>query len=56
MKLQKPKVYTFWISVILAAAGLLAHLGVIAALKPYDFWLVLVGFVLLMLGTLFSGL
>jgi len=56
MKLQKPKVFTFWLSVILAVIGVLAYIGVIGALAPYGIWLVLVGFVLLMLGTLFTGL
>jgi predicted membrane channel-forming protein YqfA (hemolysin III family) len=56
MKLQKPKVLTFWISVVLAILGVLAHLGIIAALASYGIWFVVVGFVLLLLGTLFSGL
>lgn len=56
MKLQKPKVLTFWISVVLVLLGVLAQLGVIGALGGYAFWFVVVGFVLLMLGTLVSGL
>lgn len=56
MKLQKPKVATFWIAVVLALLGVLAQLGVIAALAGYAIWFVVVGFVLLALGTLFSGL
>jgi len=56
MKLTQPKVITWWIAVILGVIGLIAKLGVIPALEPYGFWLVLIGFILLMLGTLFKGL
>ncbi len=56
MKLQKPKVLTFWISVVLAVVGVLAYLQIIPAIGPYGLWILLVGFILLLLGTLFSGL
>lgn len=56
MKLRAPKNVTFWIAVVLAAAGLLGHLGVVGALAGYAFWLVFVGFVLLMLGVLLKDL
>lgn len=56
MKLQKPKVITFWISVVLAVVGLLAYFNVIPINDPYGFWILFVGFVLLLLGTLFTGL
>ena len=57
MKLTPPKVLTFWIAVILAVLGLLGQLvPTIAVLGPLAFWLVFVGFVLLVLGLLVKGL
>lgn len=56
MKLSRPKVVTFWIAVILAALGVLALLGNIASLSEYAFWLVVAGFVLLVLGNLLNDL
>jgi len=55
MKLSAPKLVTFWIAVILAIIALLGQLA-IAALAPYAFWILLVAFVLLALGTFVSGL
>ncbi|MBI9051674.1 MAG: hypothetical protein JEZ00_19780 [Anaerolineaceae bacterium] len=52
MKLNRPKEVTFWIAVILVILGVLAHLGVIAGLAMYAFWLVVIGFVLLALGNM----
>ncbi len=56
MKLSKPKVITWWIAVILGVLGILAHVLPIPALVAYDFWMVAVGFALLVLGTAFKGL
>jgi hypothetical protein len=56
MRLSRPKVVTWWIAVILGVLGLLAHNGVLAAWSAYAFWLVLVGLVLLILGTLLKDL
>lgn len=56
MKLSAPKVITFWIAVILMVLGVLAHLGSLAALSAYDFWLVAAGFVLLALANLMEDL
>lgn len=55
MKLNEPKVITFWIAVLLAVLGLLGFLA-IAALEPFAFWLVLVGFIVLAAGNLVKGL
>lgn len=52
MKLSAPKNVTFWISVVLVLAGLLGYLGVIGVLTGFAFWLVFVGFLLLLLGVL----
>jgi hypothetical protein len=56
MKLQAPKNITFWIAVILAVLGFLGKLITIPFISTYDFWFVLVGFVLLVLGVLVKGL
>jgi hypothetical protein len=56
MRLNAPKVVTFWIAVGLAALGVLATLGSIPALAEYAFWLVVAGFVLLALGTMMRNL
>jgi len=55
MTLSKPKVITFLIAALLAVVGLLSQLF-IAALAPYAFWLVLVGFILLAAGNAVAGL
>jgi len=56
MKLSAPKQITYWIAVILAVLGLLAQFRVIAALAPYGFWLLLIGFALLAVANMTKGL
>lgn len=56
MKLSAPKQITFWIAVFLAVLGLVGHLGLIAALGGYAFWLVFIGFVVLAAGNFFKDL
>jgi hypothetical protein len=56
MKLTPPKKITFWISVVLGLLGLIAKLGIVAALASYAFWLVFVGFALLAASLLVKGL
>jgi len=56
MKLSAPKNVTWWIAVILGLAGLLGSLNVIAVLSGFAFWLVFVGLVVLVLGTLLKDL
>jgi len=55
MRLTPPTKNVFWISVVVAAVGLIAKFGVVAFLTPYAFWLVLVAFVLLVLGNAMKG-
>jgi len=55
MKLTPPTKVTFWVSVVLAALGLIAQLNLVAVLTPFAFWLVFVGFVVLLLGLLLKG-
>lgn len=56
MKLSEPKVITFWIAVALAALGVLASQGVVPGLSAYALWLVVAGFVLLVLANLMKDL
>ena len=55
-KLSAPKVITWWIAVVLGALGILGHVGTVAALSQYSFWLVTAGLVLLVLATLLKDL
>jgi threonine/homoserine/homoserine lactone efflux protein len=56
LKLSAPKVVTFWIAVILALLGVLSSQGFLSGFADYAFWLVVAGFVLLALATLFKDL
>ena len=56
MNLTPPKTITFWVSVLLAVAGLLGHLGMVGAFAAYAFWLVFIGFVLLAVALMVEGL
>lgn len=56
MKLTPPKVITFWIAVILAILAFLGTITTIPFVSAYAFWVLLVGFVLLVLGLLVKGL
>lgn len=46
----------FFIACLCGGAGVEARLGYLAVAAPYAFWLVAIGFVLLMLGSHFRGL
>ena len=56
MKLTAPKFITWLIAVVLGGLGILAQLFSLGALLPYAFWLVVAGFVLLVLATLLKDL
>jgi hypothetical protein len=56
MKLSAPKQITWWIAVVVGAAGILAYLVTIPVLSAIAFWLVAVAFVLLVLATYLPGL
>ncbi len=56
MRLSSPKRSTWWIALVLGAVGLLAKLVSIPVLSGLAFWLVLVGFLLLLLATSLKGL
>ncbi len=56
MKMSAPKKATWWVALILGAAGLIASLVTIPVLSGIAFWLVVVGLALLLLATATKGL
>jgi hypothetical protein len=56
MRLSAPTQVVWWIAVIAGVLGLLGHLGVVAALAGFAFWLVFIGFALLVVATMVKGL
>ena len=56
MKLTAPKTITFWIAVVLGLLGLFSFLGVFALLPIEAFWLVFIGFALLVVALMVKGL
>lgn len=56
MKLNSPKLVTWWISVVLGALAILAALNVVPAIAPFAVWLAVVGLALLAVATVFKGL
>lgn len=56
MKLNAPKVITWWVAVIVGVLGILSQLVTIPVLSGFAFWLVVIAFVLLVLATYFKDL
>ena len=58
VKMRAPKSSTWFISVILAVLGVLLYLGIIKIplIMPYNFWIVVVAFILLAFGSIIKGL
>lgn len=56
MKLNAPKVVTWWIAVILGVLALLGHVAVVPVLGAYAFWMALIGLALLVVANLVKGL
>jgi len=52
MKLSAPKQITFWIALIIAILAVLATVATIPGVTDYAFWLLVIAFVILALGTL----
>lgn len=55
MRLTPPTKNVFWISVVLAALGLVGSLVSIPFVSAYACWFVVVGYVLLFLGNTMKG-
>jgi putative Ca2+/H+ antiporter (TMEM165/GDT1 family) len=56
MSLSAPKQLTFWIAIILGVLGIVGHFVTLPFITTYEYWLLLVGFVVLALGNLMEGL
>jgi len=56
MKLNAPQKLTWWIALIVGVVGIVAHLVTIPLLSGASFWLVVIGFVLLVLATALKGM
>jgi len=56
--MRAPKSSTWFISVILAVLGILLYFGIIKIplLMPYNFWIVVIAFILLAFGSIIKGL
>lgn len=56
MRLSRPKNTTWWIAVILGGLGIISYFVTIPVLSGWAFWLVVAGFVLLVLATYLKDL
>jgi hypothetical protein len=56
MKLTPPKTVTFWIAVVLGLLGLFSFLGVFTLIPIEAFWLLFIGFALLVVALMVKGL
>jgi hypothetical protein len=56
MKLNAPQKLTWWIALVVGVVGIVAHLVTIPLLSGAAFWLVVIGFVLLVLATALKGM
>jgi hypothetical protein len=56
LKLTPPKEITFWIAVVLGLLGLFSFLGVLTLLPIEAFWLLFIGFALLVVALLMKGM
>ena len=56
MKLSAPKMYTWIVAVVLGLLGIIGRYVNIPLVTKYDFWLVVLGLVVLVLGTLLDQL
>ncbi len=56
LKLTPPKEITFWIAVVLGLLALLSFLGVFTLLPIKAFWLLFIGFALLVVALFVKGL
>ena len=56
MKLNAPKNITWWIAVIVGVLGILGSFVELPLVSTYSFLFVVIGFVLLALGTFLKGL
>lgn len=56
MKLTAPSLFAWLVALACGGAGLAAKFGWLPAAAPFAFWLVTIGFVVLLLATLLRGM
>jgi hypothetical protein len=56
LKLSAPSQIVWIIALILGIVGILGFLQIVAALSAYAFWLVVVGWALLLIATVMRGM
>ncbi|NIM95235.1 MAG: hypothetical protein GTO18_16175 [Anaerolineales bacterium] len=56
MKLSPPKNATWVLAVLFGLLGIVAYFVDIPLASDYAFWLIVIGWVLLVIGTLFKGI
>ncbi|MFN2146239.1 MAG: hypothetical protein ACK2T7_12870 [Anaerolineales bacterium] len=56
MKLSAPKNVTFYVALVLGALGILAKLIPLGFLTTYSFWLLAIGFIVLVVANLLPDL
>ncbi len=56
MKLSAPKNGTFILALILGVLGIVANFVKIPVVSDYNYWFVVAGYALLLLGSFFKGL
>jgi hypothetical protein len=56
MKLNPPSQILWIIALILGIVGILGALGIVIAIAPYGFWLVVAGWALLLIATVMRGM
>jgi hypothetical protein len=56
MKLSAPQRVTWWIALILGVLGLIGYATPLGTISTLAFWLVFVGWLLLLLGAALKGL
>ena len=56
MKLNEPKIITWWVAVVVAVIGVIGYLVSIPVLSTIAVWLIVAAFVLLAVANLVKGL
>jgi len=56
LKLSAPSQIVWIIALILGIVGILGAMGIVVAIAPYGFWLVVAGWALLVIATIMRGM
>ncbi len=56
IKLSRPRSVTFILALLFGIAGFIGYIGLVPLLGALAFWLVFIGWVLLVLGVLIKGM